>query len=87
MHSFFVMRDRITQGDIEGWLAKLEPLIPRAEPQDSRGEALLINIKAYVADSRHFLEKGDLVRAFEAMVWAWALWETAAQLGLLAAER
>lgn len=78
------MHDRITQQDVETWLAKLEPLISRIEVQDSKGESFLTNIKAYVADSRHFAAKGDLVRAFEAMVWAWALWESASELGLLA---
>lgn len=82
------MHDRITQADVEQWLAKLEPLIPRMEAQDPRGEDLFTNIKAYISDSKHFLAKGDLVRAFEAMVWAWSLWETGQQLGLLAlAER
>lgn len=78
------MHDRITEKDIETWLNRLEPLVPRIEVQDSRGESMLTNIRAYVADSRHFMEKGDLVRAFEAMVWAWSIWETAAELGLLA---
>jgi hypothetical protein len=78
------MHDRITQQDVEKWLAKLEPLILHMEVQDAKGEAFLTNIKAYVSDSRHFLEKGDLVRAFEAMIWAWSLWETCAELGLLA---
>ncbi|MBU5558047.1 MAG: DUF357 domain-containing protein [Candidatus Aenigmatarchaeota archaeon] len=78
------MRDHIAQQDVERWLAKLEPLISRIEVQDSKGEAFLTNIKAYVADSRYFLSKGDLVRAFEAMIWAWSLWETCAELGLLA---
>jgi hypothetical protein len=78
------MHDRITQQDVKMWLDKLEPLIPRIEVEDSKGETFLTNIKAYVADSRHFMEKGDLVRAFEAMIWAWSLWETCAELGLLA---
>lgn len=78
------MHDHITQEDVEKWLAKIEPLLPVMEPQDSKGESFLTNIKAYVSDSRHFLEKGDFVRAFEAMIWAWSLWETCAELGLLA---
>jgi len=30
------------------------------------------NIKAYIRDSEYFLSKGDLIRAFECIVWAWA---------------
>ncbi len=78
------MHDHITKEEIEKWLAKLEPLVPRIEVHDPKGEAFLTNIRAYVADSRHFMENGDMVRSFEAMVWAWSLWETCAELGLLA---
>ena len=80
------MHDTITKEDVNKWLDKLEPLIPVMEVEDPKGEQFLTNIKAYVSDSKHFLEKGDLVRAFEAMIWAWSLWETSAELGLLALE-
>ncbi len=39
------------------------------------------NIRAYIDDSRYFLEKGDLVRAFECVVWAWAWLEIGLEIG------
>jgi len=35
----------------------------------------LKNIDAYLSDSKYFLEKNDLIRAFEAVIWAWAWME------------
>jgi len=32
----------------------------------------LENVQAYIQDSEYFVEQGDLVRAFEAMIWAWS---------------
>ena len=38
------------------------------------------NIDAYISDSQHFMKKGDLVRAFEAVIWAWAWMEILEEL-------
>jgi hypothetical protein len=38
-------------------------------------ERFLENISAYISDSHYFLDKGDLIRAFESVVWAWAWME------------
>jgi hypothetical protein len=43
----------------------------------------LENISAYIADSRYFLEKNDLIRAFEAVIWAWAWMEIGLLKGIL----
>jgi len=48
------------------WLEKIEKI------RFSGNEDFVRNIKAYISDSKYFLEKGDLVRAFECVVWAWA---------------
>ncbi|MBN2101608.1 MAG: DUF357 domain-containing protein [Candidatus Aenigmarchaeota archaeon] len=32
----------------------------------------LENVQAYIQDSEYFVEQGDLVRAFEAIIWAWS---------------
>jgi hypothetical protein len=53
------------------WLKRAEDLFARI----SGDEHFLENISAYICDSRHFLEAGDLIRAFEAVVWAWAWME------------
>ncbi|MCK4927398.1 MAG: DUF357 domain-containing protein, partial [Candidatus Aenigmarchaeota archaeon] len=54
------------------WLEKCGEEIVKVKPSGPKGEEFLVNIKAYVSDTGHFLEKDDLVRAFEAIVWAWA---------------
>jgi len=51
------------------------------------GERYLANIAAYLSDSRYFLGKGDLIRAFEAVVWAWAWIEIGEDAGFLILER
>jgi hypothetical protein len=57
--------------ETQKWLKRAEDLFARI----SGDEHFLENISAYICDSRHFLEAGDLIRAFEAVVWAWAWME------------
>ena len=62
------------------WLGKAEHLFGRISPKDNR---FAENIAAYISDSRHFLDNGDLIRAFEAVIWAWAWIEIGKEIGLL----
>ena len=50
------------------------------------GKDFEVNIKAYIRDSEYFLSKGDLIRAFECVVWAWAWYEIGCMLNLLRCE-
>jgi hypothetical protein len=67
------------ESDLEGdlraetlkWQKRAEDLFFRI----SGDEHFLENISAYLKDSNYFLEKGDPIRAFEAVVWAWAWME------------
>ncbi len=61
------------------WLERAEELFPSV----SGDEPFLENISAYIHDSRHFLEQGDLIRAFEAVVWAWAWMEIGLEKAIL----
>jgi hypothetical protein len=61
------------------WLEKAEVLFC----QVSGDENFLDNVSAYIRDSHYFLEKGDLIRAFEAVIWAWAWMEIGLEKGLL----
>lgn len=61
------------------WLTRAEELFFRLTGE----EQFLENISAYLSDSRHFLDKGDLIRAFEAVVWAWAWMEIGLERGML----
>ncbi|AKG90797.1 Uncharacterized protein conserved in archaea [Geoglobus ahangari] len=59
------------------WLERIERL-------SFEGDRRFVeNIKAYISDSHYFLEKGDLVRAFECVVWAWAWLEIGRDFGFL----
>lgn len=67
------------------WLTKIEKEIKGIEPADKKAGEFLENIRAYINDSRYFTEKGDLVRAFEAVIWAWSHLSISMELGLLKA--
>ena len=72
--------------EIQKWTARLLPELEKAEATDSSGQELLDNAEAYVKDSKTFKEQGDLVRAFEALVWAWAHLEIGQRLELIEKE-
>ncbi len=61
------------------WLEKAEVLFC----QVSGDEHFLDNVSAYIRDSHYFLEKRDLIRAFEAVIWAWAWMEIGLEKELL----
>lgn len=67
------------RGETEKWLARAEDRLSRCRGD----ERFLTNIKAYISDSRYFLERGDLIRAFEAVIWAWAWLEIGEELGMI----
>ena len=69
------MKDKVEPEMITKWIDKLEPLLEEVEPKTSQASEFLENAKAYVRDSRHFMENGELVLSFEAMVWAWSIFE------------
>ena len=52
------------------WLGKLKKLEIKGKTKKSK--YLTDNIAAYTKDAEFFLKKEDYVRAFEAVVWAWA---------------
>ena len=64
------------------WLEKAEALFC----QVSGDESFLDNVSAYIRDSHYFLEKRDLIRAFEAVIWAWAWMEIGLEKELLRQE-
>lgn len=67
--------------ETEKWLKKLESI--DIEPLTEKGKEYHTNINAYILDSRHFLKGKDYVRAFEAIIWAWAWAEIGKDLGIL----
>ena len=61
------------------WQKKAEDLYEKV----SGDGGFLENVSAYIRDCQYFLEKGDLIRAFEAVIWAWAWMEIGLENGLL----
>lgn len=66
--------------EIEKWSKKLDASLQNVHPLDEKGNKMLQNIKAYHDDSKHFLKRGDLVKSFECLVWAWAILEISKDL-------
>jgi len=65
------------------WLEKLEQ--KKIEPkQDSKEvKEQITNIEAYVSDCKHFLEKKDFIRAFEAVIYAWGIYDAISNMHLI----
>ncbi len=70
--------------EIEKWSKKLDAALKVVSPAGEKGAAMLRNIEAYRDDSKHFSGRGDLVKSFECLIWAWAILETGVDLGHLA---
>ena len=69
--------------ETEKWFKKAQDAAGKMRPVDDKGRDFVKNIDAYLSDSRHFLEKGDHVRAFEAVIWAWAWLEIGKDIGVI----
>ncbi len=65
------------------WLERIKERLGSVRAVNRKGEEFMRNIEAYVYDSEYFLEKNDLIRAFECVVWAWAWLEIGLDLGIL----
>ena len=73
--------------ETDKWLTKLEESFSKFSSTGKLTEndlkPIRENIEAYIKDSKFFTEKGDFVRAFEAVVYAWGLLEACQHLGLV----
>lgn len=69
--------------ETERWQGKLDEGLEEIAATDSKQREFLSNVEAYRSDSDHFMEEGDLIRAFEAVVWAWAWLEIGKERGIL----
>jgi hypothetical protein len=72
--------------ETEKWLAKARDELERVSARGDEGERFITNVGAYISDCRYFLIKKDLIRAFEAVIWAWAWIEIGLQMGILTSE-
>ncbi len=71
--------------ETEKWLKRIKEI--KIVEKGDKGKEYNKNIKAYISDTEHFLEKKDFVRAFEAVIWAWAWMEIAENEGFVKLER
>lgn len=69
--------------EIEKWAKRIEEEIENVKLKDEGRKDLLANVNAYVKDSGYFLRKGDLIRSFEAIIWAWSWIDILKELGML----
>ncbi|MCJ7444628.1 MAG: DUF357 domain-containing protein [Methanotrichaceae archaeon] len=76
------------ENEILKWLERAERIVSKISPMgnEPEQERFLKNISAYIFDSKYFLEYDDLIRAFEAIVWAWAWIEIGLEIGILRRE-
>jgi len=63
------------------WLKRAEEAF--SEIKSTSNPRFVENIEAYLKDSKYFLEKKDLIRAFECVIWAWAWMEIGGEVGLI----
>lgn len=77
------------QEQTKKWLTKLEVETPNLDKRSSGFmpkkdyDSLVENLMAYVKDARHFMKEDDWVRAFEAVIYAWGILETAERVGIM----
>lgn len=69
--------------EIEKWTKKIGKEVVEVRLKDEKKGDLIENIQAYIKDSGHFLKKGDLIRSFEALIWAWSWIEILKELEIL----
>jgi uncharacterized protein len=65
------------------WLEKIKKERENIALKDSMHTDFLENIDAYISDSEFFLENGDLIEAFEAVIWSWAYLEIGKDMKIL----
>lgn len=72
--------------ETEKWLEKLEKEIRKIDEKEIKNKLVseeIVNIRAYISDCKHFLEKKDIVKAFEAVMYAWGIFDTLARMRLI----
>ncbi len=69
--------ENILKSETEKWLGKIEERTKDIKLIDDKGMWAIENIKAYISDCKHFYKRSDFVRSFEAVVYAYGIYETA----------
>jgi len=69
------------------WLERLEKKAKTVKSTGKMSEEhmkeVIRNMNAYISDCKHFMEIDDWVRAYEAVIYAWGIYETLVRLNLI----
>lgn len=79
----FGSAERELRSETEKWLERIRAEQKNVVLKDAARKDFLTNIDAYIEDTTHFLNQKDYVRAFEAVIWAWAWLSIGKELGVL----
>ncbi|MCX8179062.1 MAG: DUF357 domain-containing protein [Candidatus Aenigmarchaeota archaeon] len=77
-----MIKDRIPREEIEKWMEKLEKKLKDVKIS-KENENFVKNINAYVKDCKYWIEKGDYVKAWEVISFAWGLYEAGVELNFI----
>lgn len=69
--------------EVVKWKEKLSERRENIELLDKTKEDFLKNLDSYISDANHFYGRKDLIRAFEAVIWSWAILELGLQFNIL----
>lgn len=75
-----MIQDKISREEVQKWLNRLNKKLKRTKSKTRQGEEILKNAVAYRDDCAHWLKNGNLFLAFECVIWAWAIVDTAEKL-------
>ncbi len=70
------------KAEIQKWTKKIKEERKTIKVTEENSK-FMKNIDAYISDSEHFLKKGDNVRSFEAILWAWSWMEILKELNIV----
>ncbi len=73
----------VLEKETEKWLRVLEERYNKAQILDKTANNEMENVKAYLSDSKHFLSKKDFVKAFEAVMYAYGIYEACFRMDLI----
>jgi uncharacterized protein len=72
--------EQVLLEETEKWLHRLQEEMKTfkvtGKLDKDRVKNMLENINAYIQDTQHFLDQNDYIRSFEAIVYAWGIYET-----------
>ncbi|MBU5689506.1 MAG: DUF357 domain-containing protein [Candidatus Aenigmatarchaeota archaeon] len=77
-----MIKDRIPKEEIEKWMERLEKKLKDVKI-NKENENFVKNIHAYVKDCKYWIEKGDYVKAWEVISFAWGLYEAGVELNFI----